>query len=83
MTSKFAALAAALLLAGRFTLRPGEDRVRFHALRSRRRSRRGHPRRLQSGGEHLGGKLGGLPAQVIVADDQQNPDVASRPSTSS
>ena len=28
--------------------------------------------------KHLGGKLGGLPAQVIVADDQQNPDVAKQ-----
>jgi branched-chain amino acid transport system substrate-binding protein len=26
--------------------------------------------------KHSGGKLGGLPAEVIVADDQQNPDVA-------
>jgi branched-chain amino acid transport system substrate-binding protein len=26
--------------------------------------------------KHAGGKLGGLPAEVIVADDQQNPDVA-------
>ncbi|MBS1138353.1 MAG: hypothetical protein H6R11_2307, partial [Proteobacteria bacterium] len=46
--------------AGRFgsRCRPGEDRVRFHALRSRRRSRRGHPRRLQSGGEAPGRKVG-------------------------
>ena len=26
--------------------------------------------------KHSGGKLGGLPAEVIVADDQQNPDMA-------
>lgn len=26
--------------------------------------------------KHNGGKLGGLPAEVIVADDQQNPDMA-------
>ena len=26
--------------------------------------------------KHSGGKLGGLPAEVIVADDQQNPDTA-------
>ena len=26
--------------------------------------------------KHTGGKLGGLPAEVIVADDQQNPDMA-------
>ncbi len=26
--------------------------------------------------KHLGGKLGGLPAEVIIADDQQNPHVA-------
>jgi branched-chain amino acid transport system substrate-binding protein len=26
--------------------------------------------------KHTGGKLGGLPAEVIVADDQQNPDTA-------
>lgn len=26
--------------------------------------------------KHAGGKLGGLPAEVVVADDQQNPDVA-------
>jgi branched-chain amino acid transport system substrate-binding protein len=28
--------------------------------------------------KHLGGKLGGLPAEVIVADDQQKPDVAKQ-----
>jgi branched-chain amino acid transport system substrate-binding protein len=28
------------------------------------------------GVKHTGGKLGGLPAEVIVADDTQNPDVA-------
>ena len=28
--------------------------------------------------KHLNGKLGGLPAEVIVADDQQNPDVAKQ-----
>jgi branched-chain amino acid transport system substrate-binding protein len=28
--------------------------------------------------KHLGGKLGGLPAEVIVADDQQKPDVAQQ-----
>ncbi len=28
--------------------------------------------------KHLGGKLGGLPAEVVVADDQQNPDVAKQ-----
>jgi len=26
--------------------------------------------------KHAGGKLGGLPAEVVVVDDQQNPDVA-------
>ncbi|RLJ68465.1 ABC transporter substrate-binding protein [Sulfurisoma sediminicola] len=30
--------------------------------------------------KHLNGKLGGLPAEVIVADDQQNPDVAKQAS---
>ena len=28
--------------------------------------------------KHTGGKLGGLPAEVIVADDQQSPDVAKQ-----
>jgi branched-chain amino acid transport system substrate-binding protein len=28
--------------------------------------------------KHLGGKLGGLPAEVIIADDQQKPDVAQQ-----
>ncbi len=28
--------------------------------------------------KHLNGKLGGLPAEIIVADDQQNPDVAKQ-----
>jgi branched-chain amino acid transport system substrate-binding protein len=28
--------------------------------------------------KHLGGKLGGLPAEVIVADDQQNPNTAKQ-----
>jgi len=28
--------------------------------------------------KHLGGKLGGLPAEVVVADDQQKPDVAQQ-----
>jgi branched-chain amino acid transport system substrate-binding protein len=28
--------------------------------------------------KHLGGKLGGLPAEVIIADDQQNADVAKQ-----
>jgi len=28
--------------------------------------------------KHQGGKLGGLPAEVITADDQQNPDVAKQ-----
>jgi branched-chain amino acid transport system substrate-binding protein len=28
--------------------------------------------------KHLNGKLGGLPAEVIVADDQQKPDVAQQ-----
>ena len=30
------------------------------------------------GVKHSGGKLGGLPAEVIVVDDQQNPDVAKQ-----
>ena len=30
------------------------------------------------GVKHLGGKLGGLPAEILVADDQQNPDVAKQ-----
>ena len=29
---------------------------------------------------HLGGKMGGLPVEVITADDQQNPDVAKQAS---
>lgn len=28
--------------------------------------------------KHTGGKLGGLPAEVLIADDQQNPDVAKQ-----
>jgi branched-chain amino acid transport system substrate-binding protein len=28
--------------------------------------------------KHLNGKLGGLPAEVLIADDQQNPDVAKQ-----
>ncbi len=28
--------------------------------------------------KHLGGKLGSLPAEVLIADDQQNPDVAKQ-----
>ena len=28
--------------------------------------------------KHTGGKLGGLPAEVIVTDDQQNPDIAKQ-----
>jgi len=28
--------------------------------------------------KHLGSKLGGLPAEVVIADDQQNPDVAKQ-----
>ncbi|MGB0127143.1 MAG: ABC transporter substrate-binding protein, partial [Rhodocyclaceae bacterium] len=28
--------------------------------------------------KHLNGKLGGLPAEVVVADDQQNPDIAKQ-----
>lgn len=28
--------------------------------------------------EHLGGKLGGLPAEVLVVDDQQSPDAAKQ-----
>nr|MBL8411306.1 ABC transporter substrate-binding protein [Dechloromonas sp.] len=28
--------------------------------------------------KHLGGKLGGLPAEVLIADDQQSPDVAKQ-----
>ena len=28
--------------------------------------------------KHSGGKLGGLPAEVIVADDQQSPDAAKQ-----
>jgi branched-chain amino acid transport system substrate-binding protein len=28
--------------------------------------------------KHMGGKLGGLPAEVIIADDQQKPDVAQQ-----
>ena len=29
--------------------------------------------------KQAGGKLGGLPAEVVVADDQQSPDVARQP----
>ena len=28
--------------------------------------------------KHQGGKLGGLPAEVIIADDQQKPEVAQQ-----
>ena len=31
--------------------------------------------------QHTGGKLGGLPAEVVVADDQQRPTLAARPSS--
>ena len=31
--------------------------------------------------QHTGGKLGGLPAEVVVADDQQRPTPAARPSS--
>ena len=33
---------------------------------------------FQLGMKHLNGKLGNLPAEVIVADDQQNPDIAKQ-----
>ena len=33
---------------------------------------------FQLGMKHLGGKLGGLPAEVIIADDQQNPNTAKQ-----
>jgi branched-chain amino acid transport system substrate-binding protein len=33
---------------------------------------------FQLGMKHLGGKLGGKPAEVIVADDQQKPEVAKQ-----
>jgi len=33
---------------------------------------------FQLGIKHLGGKLGNLPAEVLIADDQQNPDIAKQ-----
>ena len=79
MTSKFAALAAALLLAGSVH---AADQVKIGFVSTLSGPGAGLGVDIRDGFnlavKHLGGKLGGLPAQVIVADDQQNPDVAKQ-----
>ena len=79
MTSKFAALAAALLLAGSVH---AADQVKIGFVSTLSGPGAGLGVDIRDGFnlavKHLGGKFGGLPAQVIVADDQQNPDVAKQ-----
>ncbi len=79
MTPKFAALAAALLLAGSVH---AADKVKIGFVSTLSGPGAGLGVDIRDGFglavKHLGGKLGGLPAEVIVADDQQNPDVAKQ-----
>jgi branched-chain amino acid transport system substrate-binding protein len=79
MTSKFSALAAALLLAVSVH---AADQVKIGFVSTLSGPGAGLGVDIRDGFnlavKHLGGKLGGLPAQVIVADDQQNPDVAKQ-----
>ena len=58
---------------GRVCPKPGQDRVHHHLVRSGRLYRRGRPRRLQLAVEMEGGKLGGVPVQVVVEDDGLKP----------
>ena len=79
MTFRLSALAAALMLAG--TAHAADQiKVGFVSTLSGPAAGLGVDIRdgFQLAMQHLGGKLGGLPAEVLIADDQQNPEVAKQ-----
>ena len=84
-TKKLTALCAALWLLGVLcTASPATaaDKVKVGMLSTLSGAGAGLGVDIQDGFnlalKHLDGKLGGLPAEVIVADDQQNPDIAKQ-----
>jgi branched-chain amino acid transport system substrate-binding protein len=79
MSLRLTALAAALLLAGPVH---AAERIKVGLLSTLSGAGAGLGVDIRDGFnlavKQLGGKLGNLPAEVIVADDQQNPDVAKQ-----
>jgi branched-chain amino acid transport system substrate-binding protein len=79
MSLKLPALAAALLLAG---TAHAADQLKVGFLSTLSGPGAGLGVDIRDGFnlalKHMGGKLGGLPVEVIVADDQQNTDVAKQ-----
>ncbi|PKO86081.1 MAG: ABC transporter substrate-binding protein, partial [Betaproteobacteria bacterium HGW-Betaproteobacteria-12] len=79
MPSRLTALAAALLLAGAAHA-ADSLKVGFVSTLSGPGAGLGVDIRdgFNLGMKQLNGKLGGLPAEVLIADDQQSPDVAKQ-----
>ena len=79
MSLRLTALAAALLLAGT-THAADKIKVGFVSTLSGPGAGLGVDIRdgFNLAMKQLGGKLGSLPAEVIISDDQQNPDIAKQ-----
>jgi branched-chain amino acid transport system substrate-binding protein len=79
---QLAALIAALGMAAAATTAAAADKVKVGMLSTLSGPGAGLGVDIRDGFnlglKHLNGRLGGLPAEVVVADDQQNPDVAKQ-----
>ena len=79
MPLRLSALAAALLLAGSAQ---AADKIKVGLVSTLSGAGAGLGVDIRDGFnlamKHLGGKLGGLPAEVLIADDQQSPDTAKQ-----